>query len=146
MFLSFSATSATCLLGLTLLFSSPFTTQDSANQAVLKLDAGNQRVSVIPEAATAVERIANTGGHVVTFAVRNTGTDTDTYDLSCVGVARVECGGAIPTRLTLNAGQEATVDVSYEVSGAGAGLVSLIAFSPATHARDRGSYLVSVTR
>ena len=56
-------------------------------------------------------------------------------------VRRHEC----PPR-DLNPGQQATVDVSFTVSEPGAGLISLVAFSPETIAHDTGSYRVVVTR
>ncbi len=120
-------------LPLALLFSQPVLTE------VISGD-----VSVSPDRATTEARTAETGGHKLSFTVSNTGTETDTYELICIGVGRVSCDGANPTHTTLEPGQSATIAVTYDVKEAGAGLVRLIAFSESSLARDDGTYRIPV--
>jgi len=141
---------AACLLGATLFFLLPVATTISAqepapqNPAASGIQPGAHAVSVTPDAATAPERAADTGGHTATFTVTNTGTEADIYELGCMAVAKVRCEETNPTRLTLDAGQSAAVEVTYEVGAPGAGLLSLVAFSSLTRATDSGSYRVPV--
>ena len=141
---------AACLLGATLLLLPPVTTETSMAETAAGgppmpvVQAAVHAVSVTPDAATAPERAADTGGHTATFTVTNTGTEPDTYELGCMAIAKVRCEETNPTRLTLDAGQSAAVDVTYEVGAPGAGLLSLVAFTSLTRATDSGSYRVPV--
>ena len=147
MFSSFRASVTACICAATFFLPAPFGAQTPTDISTGAAPPSvTQSVSVTPDAATAEEQSANTGGHVLTFTVTNTGSETDTYDVTCVGVAKAQCGATSLTRVTLNAGQASTVDVSYSVGEPGSGLVSLVAFSPVTLTHDRGSYRVRVTQ
>jgi hypothetical protein len=146
MFSSNRVSFAACLFGVTLFFSAPLTVDTSTKTPSGAATAVAHGVSVTPAAATAEEQPANTGGHVLTFTVTNTGTESNTYEITCVGVARAKCSGWSPERLTLGAGQRASVDATFEVLDPGTGLLSLIAFSATTRTQGRGSFRVPVVQ
>jgi len=147
MFSSFRDSVTACICAATFLLLAPFgveTPTDISTGAAPPSVA--QSVSVTPDAATADKQSANTGGHVLTFTVTNTGTEIDMYEVKCSGVAKASCSGTVPTRLTLDSGESGTVDVSYSVTEVGTGLVSLVAVSVLSDAHDHGSYRVPVTQ
>ncbi|MGH9896121.1 MAG: hypothetical protein ACREA0_29850, partial [bacterium] len=100
------------------------------------------RVEVTPDAAAgAVEptRRASTGGYSTKFTVRNVGTGSESYSLSCTG-SNVTCGTVSPNSLNLlGPGASALVTVNYSAGAAGQGSITLTATGTAG-STDLGSY------
>jgi RHS repeat-associated protein len=104
------------------------------------------KVEVTPDAAGgAIEptRRAGAGGYSTKFTVRNVGTDTDSYSLSCTG-SGVTCGTMTPSSLSqLAPGASAAVTVNYTAGTAGQRSITLTATGSAG-STDAGSYTVPV--
>jgi YD repeat-containing protein len=90
-------------------------------------------LAVTPDGTTPQDRVAGEGPYTATFAVRNTGTVSDTYTLTCGQTATVSgCNITSPgSSLTLASGAgPANVTVSYNVTATGSGTLTLSAASP----------------
>ncbi len=90
------------------------------------LDAGTWNVpvpaaQVTPDGGTAPNRVTNTGGYSETFTVKNAGTTSTTFTLSCTGSSNVTCSGTNPTSVTLSGGTQTTATASYSVGATGTG-------------------------
>ncbi len=105
---------------------------------------GGGSVSVTPDGATTPDRIANTDDHSEDFTVKNTGSGTDTFFISCGGSSNVTCTGVSPSQVTLGANQSTTVTADYDVGAVGTGNLDVTAFSEDTFAEDNGDYNVPV--
>lgn len=82
---------------------------------------------VTPDGASTPNRAFNSGGYGETFWVYNTGTQADTYTLTCSGTFNVTCTGISQTSVTLAGGTFTTVTAYYNVGGTGNGRLNLSA-------------------
>jgi RHS repeat-associated protein len=106
----------------------------------------NPGVLVTPDDSAAPERPAQSGGHSQVFTVKNTGTGSETFTITCSGSTNVTCSGANPSSVSLGAGAQTNVTASYSVTNGGTGALTLTATSvnfPST--ADVGSYAITVT-
>ncbi len=101
-------------------------------------------VSVTPDGTSTPERDANTGGYSAVFTVQNTGTNSNTYALSCWGVTNVTCTGSSLTQVTLVPGGKAFVFAYYDVGSAGTGQLRFKAVSEEWPSVDEGYFTVPV--
>lgn len=101
-------------------------------------------VTVLPDNALAAEQRAGTAGRAVEFTVTNAGTEPDTYELGCIGLAKVSCFRMSPRLVTVAPGDSVTIKVKFTVRDGGTGLLTLFAYSRSTRAGDSGSYRVPV--
>ncbi len=99
-------------------------------------------VAVTPDGGTAPARPSGSSGFSETFTIQNTGTASNTFNLSCGGTAPVSCSGVTPTSVTLGAGASTTASASYSTGQPGSGSLTLTASG--TNASDAGSFTVSV--
>jgi len=84
------------------------------------------RGRVTPTPPTAPERAPYTTGYSAIFWVKNTGTESDTYTLSCNGSSNVD-GVSCPLFASLSPGDSTDVLVTYNVGVQGVGSVQLTA-------------------
>ncbi len=106
----------------------------------------NPGVLVTPDDSAAPERPAQSGGHSQTFTVKNTGTGSETFTITCSGSTNVTCTGANPSSVSLSSGAQTNVTASYSVTNGGTGALTLTATSvnfPSV--ADVGSYAITVT-
>lgn len=101
-------------------------------------------VSVTPDGSSTANRYANTSGHTAVFTVRNTGSSTDYFYISCSGSSGVTCTGTSTSGVSLGASQQTNVSAYYNVGSAGNGQISLHAFSEQTMAEDDGYWTVPI--
>ncbi|MBI4421500.1 MAG: hypothetical protein HY560_11805, partial [Gemmatimonadetes bacterium] len=117
----------------------------SGGPALVESRAIDYAVSVTPDGESTSPVSPNTNGHVVTFTVRNTGTEADTYEITCgttTPLTSCSSGGPGGGFLTLSGGQRASIDVTFNVgTGGTSGTVTLYA---AGIGYDEGSYVVPV--
>jgi len=99
------------------------------------------RVIVTPDGTSTPSRPAYTDGYTAAFTVYNSGTQSDTYDLSCTHSTNVGCYVKVSS-LSLASGGQQNVTVYYDVYGAGTGSVGLLASGEAA---DSGYYVVPIT-
>ena len=99
-------------------------------------------VSVTPDGAITATRTPNTGGYSETFTVQNIGGASDTYILGCAG-DNVSCGAVTPLSVTLGAGAQQNVTVSYSTGPEGPGTLTLTAVSATVS--DAGFFTVPIT-
>jgi RHS repeat-associated protein len=100
------------------------------------------RVAVTPDASPLTHN-AFTSGFQVTFVVKNTGTEPDTYTLSCMGGFGVVCDNQSHTSAYLTSNQTVTVTVWYSTGAAGNASVTLMAMGESDFT-DSGSYAITV--
>jgi hypothetical protein len=98
--------------------------------------------SVTPDAATAAKRAVNTGGYHETFTIKNQGTTTTTFTLSCAGSSNVTCTGVSRASVALAAGAQDTASALYSVGATGTGTLTLTATGGV--GSDPGSYNIPV--
>ena len=67
--------------------------------------------------STGPDLVANTTGHSLDFTVTNTGSDPNTFTLTCAPSGTIQCL-LPPTSVPLGAGASTTVSVPFNVSGA----------------------------
>jgi len=110
----------------------------------------NYSVTVTPDSGETTARRQNYTNYGETFAVKNTGSDTDTYTFSCVGSANIVCyngplygNNPIPSSATVAPGATVNVIASYSTGVAGTGRLTLSASS--SHTSDQGWYWIPVT-
>lgn len=98
-------------------------------------------VAVTPDGSTATTRAPNAQGYSESFTVRNTGTATNIFALSC-STANLTCTGTNPASLTLAANATGTTTASYYTGSVGTGRLVLKAVG--TLASDTGYFSVPV--
>ena len=101
-------------------------------------------VSVTPDGSATPARDANSGPYTATFTVKNTGTSSDYFYITCWGISGVTCTGTNKTEVSLGAGQQTAVDAYYTTGGPGTGQLRLSAFSELTMVEDQGWYSVQI--
>ena len=100
-------------------------------------------IAVTPDGTATPTQAANTTDLRAVFTVRNIGSSSATYTLSCAGLTNVTCTGLSKSSMTLGVGISDTVTATYSVGSPGTGTLSLTAVSgPAS---DNGSYTVPVS-
>jgi RHS repeat-associated protein len=97
-------------------------------------------VSVTPDAGQA-SALTNTTGNTVVFFVRNTGQVNATYSFTCTHTGTVTCAGISPASVTLEAGGDWEVTVTYSAGAIGSGTIRLWASGGGT---DNGTYSIAV--
>ena len=101
-------------------------------------------VSVTPDKEF-VTQPANSGPFMSSFFVHNTGTFTDSYNLTCVGNTNVVCSNVDPTFLTLNPGVQVDINATYTTTSTlGYGQLIARATGAGNPAADSGYYRVQV--
>jgi hypothetical protein len=99
-------------------------------------------VAVTPDGATAPAVGAYSTGNVLTFTVENTGTETDTYEVSCMGYDGITCTMDY-FFLTLDPAESTPVGVTFDAGAGGStGTLELAALGIGF---DQGSYLVPIS-
>src|SRR5882757_2202837 len=102
-------------------------------------------VEVTPDGASEPARQSNTSGYIAYFVVKNTYTQTVTYQLTCFGRNSVTCTGAQPSQVTLGPGaatEPGDVYATYSVGAPnGHGRIVLDASGAA---QDTGYYNVVI--
>jgi RHS repeat-associated protein len=101
-------------------------------------------VTVTPDGTSTPQRDANTGGYSALFRVTNTGTQANTYYITCQDETPVTCTGTSLTQVTLVSGGKAFLSAYYDVGAAGTGEIRLRAFSDEFPAVDEGYFTVPV--
>jgi len=101
-------------------------------------------VSVTPDNGSTPSRPNQSGGWSATFTVRNTGTASDVYDITCNGAAGVTCTGTDVASVHVASGGLAVVTAFYDVGAPGTGHLTLDAISPSSDAADGGAYNVPI--
>lgn len=103
-------------------------------------------VAVTPDGGMEPTRTANTGGYSAAFTVKNTGSNGNTYTLTCSGTGGVTCG-MVPGPLTFPAnqpGSQQVVNMPYSVGAAGTGTLTLTATGSSGGVSDQGSFSVPI--
>lgn len=106
--------------------------------------AGESCPVVTPDGSSKTHS-ANTGGHTAQFTVKNIGSGTDSYSISCPHSGQVMSCQPSTFSLQLGPSQQQNVTVTYSVGGGGSGQVKLKAFSFEHMVSDQGYYDVTVT-
>ena len=102
------------------------------------------RVEVTPDGFAEPLRAVNSGPFTASFVVRNSGDNSDIYDLSCLATGPITCGSLSQTILGLGTFSQATITVQYTTGGPGTGSINLTATSRTSElAVDGGSYAVT---
>ena len=103
----------------------------------------NYAVSVTPDGGTASWG-QNTNGHQAVFTVTNTGLCNDTYDFSASGTGGITGISLNKTSQLVNAGQNTTVTVTYNVTTPGSATLTLQATGRTGGEGDNGYFNVTV--
>jgi len=98
-------------------------------------------VSVTPDGAS-VQKADSSSGNTYTFTVKNTGSQSDFYDLTCAVTGVVTSCVLNKSTATLSAGASTTVVATYGIGGAGLGVVTVTASGDAV---DSGYINVGTT-
>jgi hypothetical protein len=98
-------------------------------------------VAVTPDGTVTANKQTNTSGYEESFVVKNTGSSSGTFTITCFGRVNVTCTGTDLTSVTLGPGASTDVTASYNVGGVGTGRLVLQASGPA---QDTGWYSVPV--
>jgi RHS repeat-associated protein len=117
------------------------------------VNAQTYGVTVTPDGGTTPARQAYTSGgpfgqaYFASFVVKNTGSTTNVYSLTCTGASNVTCtslriGNTVVQSVSLFPSQTATVNAYYSVGAPGTGTLTLHAAG--TNAGDSGWYSVPV--
>lgn len=125
------------------------TLKAKSNGDATKSNTGTYNVSiavygavVTPDGTVATTRPPNSSGYSESFSIRNSGTGSNTYALSCAGATNVTCTGTNPTSLTLAAGVTGSATASYYTGSIATGTIVLRAVG--TFASDTGYFSVPV--
>lgn len=98
--------------------------------------------SVTPDGDSTAGRPPNTSGYAEAFTVKNVGSLSGTFTLSCIGSANVTCSSLSTSSVTLAAGASTPVTANYSVGALGNGRLTLAATG--SFASDSGYYVVRV--
>src|SRR6266704_3088847 len=95
-------------------------------------------VSVTPDDTTTDNVLAGTGGYAQIFFVKNIGTQTYTFTISCFGRVNVTCTGTDLSSVTLGPGVSIDIQANYSVGAVGTG--RLVLKAPTGGVLDTGYY------